>query len=232
MRPTVALLSRIVAPAVLLGLLSCLSSAQASGVTDKLREGCQLLVGGRWDQASRAFREAGRQDTGCLEALLGEGTSYLLAGFQEAGLDCFERALVLDKDDPTARVGRATASVLGRQYESAVDDYGHALEFASPHRAAILASEAQVACLTGLYEVAENEAQQALVEQPGNELARQVLAAALIARNRPTEALQALTPPPDPGSAFGQGIVATSPLFVSSSKYYVDANLDDNIRLA
>ncbi|MGE5531726.1 MAG: polysaccharide deacetylase family protein, partial [Bacteroidota bacterium] len=220
------------APALLLGLLLCPLPARASAVTDGLREGCRLLVGGRFDQAGKAFREAGQQDVSCLEALVGEGTAYLLAGYQDAAADCFSRAVILDPDSATALVGKGTAAVAGRQYEAALDDYRQAVGLNPAHAGAVRASEAQVACLLGLYEIAETEARQALVEAPQNELARQVLAAALIARNRPSEALQAMSAPVDGLSDGALGIVAPSPLFIPSARYYIQNNLDDNQRLA
>lgn len=217
---------------MLLGLLWCLQPAPASPVTDSLRQGCRLLVGGRWDQAGQAFREAGRQDAHCVEALVGEGAAYLLAGFQEAGLDAFDRALVVDGDHPAAHAGRGAALVLGRQYEEALEEYRIALDCGAQHPGELRASEAQLACLTGLYELAEGEARQALGEEPRSELARQVQAAALLARGKPVEALAALSTPLDPAMTAGMGIVATSPLFTSSAKYYQDTNLDDKMRLA
>lgn len=231
MRPLPTSLPRNLAPVLLLGLFVFASSAGAD-VSEKLREGCRLLVGGRWDQAGRAFREAGGQDTSCPEALVGEGTAYLLGGLQDTAADCFARALVLDPDQPAALVGKATGAFLARDYASALDTYRLALSYDSPHHAAVRASEAQLACLLGYYEVAEGEAREATVESPGNELARQVLAAALIARGRPNQALSALSTPVDQGATGGLGIVAGSPLFVSSAKYYADNELDDNYRLA
>lgn len=215
----------------MLGLFAFVSMAGASEVTDGLREGCRLLVGGRWDQAARAFRAAGKHDVTCVEALTGEGTAYLLAGFQDAAVDTFGRAVTLAPDDPTACVGQGTTLFLGRQYDEALDDYRAALTYPGSHLPAIRASEAELACLLGLYELAENEARQVLQEDADNELARQVLAAALIARGRPTDALGALCAPV-PATMGGQGIVATSPLFSPTAKYYADNSLDDNIRLA
>lgn len=220
------------APVLLLGLFACVSTATASEVTDSLREGCRLLVGGRWDQAARAFREAGKRDVTCVEALTGEGTAYLLGGFQDAAADAFGRAVTLEPDDPTAGVGQGTTLVLARQYDQALDEYRAALAYPGQHLSAIRASEAQLACLLGLYEMAESEARQALQEEPDNELARQVIAAALIARGRPTDALQVLCAPVQVTAAGGQGIVAASPLFAPTAKYYADNNLDDSIRLA
>lgn len=220
------------APALLLGLLLCPLPVRASAVTDSLREGCRLLVGGRFDQAGKAFRQAGQQDVTCLEALVGEGTAYLLAGYQEASADCFSRAVILDPECATALVGKGTAAVLGRQYEVALDDYRQAVGFSPSHAGAVRASEAQVACLLGLYEIAETEARQALVEAPDNELARQVLAAALIARNRSGDALLAMNAPLDGVAGGALGMVAPSPLFIPSARYYAQNSLDDNLRLA
>lgn len=229
MRPPVA---RLTAVAVPLLMLMAAGAASASAVSDQLREGCRLLSGGRFDPAGRAFHEAGRQDATCTEALSGEGAAYLLAGLNDAARECFDRALLLDADDLTARLGLATTCLLTRDYESALDSYRSALAGESKHRGAIRASEAQVACLTGFYELAESEARLALREQPGCELARQVLAAALVARNRPADALAALEAPLAQETGGTRGIVASSPLYVPSAKFYADNALDDSIRLA
>lgn len=216
---------------LLLGLLAYVSAAGASEVTDGLKEGCRSLVGGRWDQAARAFRDAGRHDVTCGEALCGEGTAYLLSGLPDAAADAFGRALTLDPDDRTASLGQGTTRFLGRQYDQALEDYRDALACPGNHLPAIRASEAQVACLLGMYDLAESEARQALRDEPDNELAAQVLAAALIARGRPTDALAALSAPLQPARLYGQGIVAASPLFSPSAKYYADNNLSDSARL-
>lgn len=220
----------LILPALLLLALLPAARVEAS-VADKLREGCRLLVGGRWEPAGKAFREAGAEDPACVEALVGEGTAQLLAGFTEAGAAYFDRALVVDETHQAAHVGRAATALLARQYDDALQHYRYALGYESPHRASIRAAEAQVACLVGLYEVAEAEARAALQEQPGHELALQVLAAALIARNRPDEALQVLAAPLD-STPQTLGILATSPLYSPNARYSLDNHLDDATRFA
>lgn len=215
---------------LVLGLLSWGSRVSAN-VSDNLSEGCRLLLGGRWDQAEKAFQAAGREDITCPEALVGQGAARLLAGNPEAALDCFNRSLVIDSTHSAGHVGRGTAAVLLRNYDSALEDYRYTLASETPHHAAIRASEAHVACLLGLYDMAEAEARAALAEQPANELARQTLAAALIARRRPADALSALGTPLQTGNANALGIVAESPLYSASARYYADNGLDDHSRL-
>lgn len=217
------------AAASLLALV--LLSPAFANVGEKLREGCRLLVGGRFDPASQAFREAGREDAECAEALVGEGTAYLLNGQQDAAASCFERALALDDQQVAGLVGMGTLSLLRRDYSKAVEHYRLALKQEPVHGAAIRASEAQAACLAGLYEIAELEARAALQEQPGHELALQVLAAALVARNHPAEALQVLSAPLEQGPPQTLGIVAESPLYSPVAKYYADYRLDEAARL-
>jgi len=216
---------------VLAGLALAMAPAQA-GVAEKLRDGCRLLLGGRFQGAAQAFHEAGVQDAECAEALVGEGTAYLLNGQHDAARNCFDRALALDEAHPAARVGEGTLNLLRRDYAAAVEHYRRALSQETRQRAAIRASEAQAACLAGLYEVAETEARAALQEQPGHELALQVLAAALLARNRGAEALQVLAAPVEQGVQQTLGIVADSPLYSPVARYYADHRLDDALRLA
>lgn len=218
-------------PLALVVAITALSPASAD-VAEKLREGCRLLVGGRFDPASQAFREAGRDDAECVEALVGEGTAYLLNGQHDAAQSCFERALALDDQHPAANAGAGTLKLLQRDYSGAVEHYRAALKQQPAHAAAIRASEAQAACLAGLYEIAELEARAALQEQPGHELALQVLAAALIARGHPAEALQVLSAPLEQGTAQTLGVVADSPLYSPTAKYYADYRLSDAERLA
>ena len=224
------------APALLVLAFLPVAPAHAS-VADKLREGCRLLVGGRCQPAADAFRASGQEDARCAEAVVGEGTAYLLNGQEDAALDCFDRALALDDAHPAAHVGKATLSLMRRDFGAAVDHYREALtelgDSASPSlRASIRASEAQAACLSGLYDIAEIEARAALQDQPGHELAVQVLAAALLARNRASEALQVLTTPLAQEAPQTLGIVAASPLYSPASRYYVECRLDDATRLA
>ncbi|MEN6549575.1 MAG: polysaccharide deacetylase family protein, partial [Armatimonadia bacterium] len=216
--------------ALFMALIASAPPGHAS-VAEKLREGCRLLTGGRWQPAAKAFRDAAAEDSTCAEALIGEGTAHLLGGFQEAASGCFDRALVLDGTDPAAHVGKATAAYLARRYDEALEHYRFALACEGPQRASIRASEAQVACILGLYDVAGAEAQTALNEQPAHELALQVLAATLIARNRPAEALDALSLPL-PTVPQTLGIVACSPLYSAGARYAVDNRLDDGLRLA
>ena len=202
-----------------------------ASVAEKLRDGCRLLTGGRWQPAAKAFRDAATEDSTCVEALVGEGAAHLLGGFQEAASGCFDRALILDGADPAAHVGKATAAYLARRYDEALEHYRFALSCEGPQLASIRASEAQVACILGLYEMAGAEAQNALKEQPGHELALQVLAATLIARNRPAEALDTLSLPL-PTAPQTLGVVACSPLYSTGARYAIDNRLDDGLRLA
>lgn len=225
----------VLAPALLVLVFVC--APAPADVSGKLREGCRLLVGGRFQPAADAFREAGREDVRCAEAVAGEGTAYLLNGQQDAALDCFDRALALDEAHPAAHVGRATLSLLRRDFATAVDHYRAALtemgEGADPSlRASVRASEAQAACLSGLYDIAQVEARAALQDQPAHELALQVLAAALLAKGRAPEALQVLSAPLPPGPPQTLGLVADSPLYSPASRYYVEHRLDDATRLA
>ncbi|MBU0609237.1 MAG: polysaccharide deacetylase family protein [Armatimonadetes bacterium] len=220
------------AVAVMLAGLLCAVAPGRAGTADELRDGCRSLLGGRFQAAAQAFHEAMQEDVQCAEALAGEGASYLLNGQQDAAASCFERALALDDRQPAAQVGSGTLSLLQRDYAAAVDHYRAALAEDTPHAAAIRASEAQAACLAGLFEVAETEARTALQEQPGHELALQVLAAALLARNHSAEALQVLSAPIEQGVQQTLGIVADSPLYSPLARYYADHRLDDALRLA
>jgi len=210
-------------------------AAAQAGTAEKLREGCRLLVGGRFEPAGDAFRAAGQEDARCAEAVAGEGAAYLLNGQQDAALDCFDRALALDDGEPAAHVGKATLSLLRRDFAAAMEHYRAALAEvgqATSLSASIRASEAQAACLAGLYDVAAVEARAALVEQPGHELALQVLAAALLARGHAPETLQVLSAPLEQTVPQTLGIVADSPLYSPTSRYYADYDLDDATRLA
>lgn len=218
--------------AVMLMASVCLHALPAhAGVADKLREGCRLLAGGRFEPAAKVFREASQADVECVEALVGEGAAYLLNGQHDAAMSRFDCALSLDREHPAACVGRGSLALLQRKYAMAVDMYRFALQGHSHHRASIRASEAQAACLAGQYEAAGTEALAALADQPGHELAVQVLAASLIARNRAPEALETLSAPLEPAAQQTLGLVAQSPLYSPDARYYADYRLEDAVRL-
>ena len=206
---------------VLLVLFGCVPGAWGS-TAEKLREGCRLLAGSRWHEAELTFREAGRLDRTCVEALVGEGAALLFGGYRDAALLCFERALALNPEFGAALVGLGTTSFIGKNYEGALDAYRRGASREGPYRSEVRAAGAHAACMLGLYAVAEIEAREALGEREDNELALQVLAASLYAQGRVDDALQVLgnSGRPRIWQAVGR-ITAPSPLYSPGAHYYV-----------
>ncbi|NPV47404.1 MAG: polysaccharide deacetylase family protein [Armatimonadetes bacterium] len=203
------------------------ATGQASVVTDRLRDGCRYLVGARWTEAAQAFREAAAADAECAVAAAGEGTALLLAGFGEAAIASFTHALGLDAGLGAALCGRGSAHYLRGDLEAAWADYEQALTTDVPEPGSVRASAAHIACAVGKYTQAETLAHQALQEDPQDELARQALAAAALARGKPGEVLELLATPVRHDDGDGIGVVAESPLFAPSCQYYRDHGRDE-----
>lgn len=200
-------------------------AAGYANVADKLREGCRLLTGGRWQAAGQAFHEALGQDAQCAAAQAGEATALLLGGYEEAADAAFESALALDSQLAAAHAGRGAVAYLRGNHAAAWTHYQRALGADPAHPGSLRTSAALVACTLGQYETADTLSQMALRESPDQELALQVQAAALLARGKAADTLAVLSRPTPTGMEHEPGIAAGSPLFSSSSRYYQDHGL-------
>lgn len=197
---------------------------QAS-VADKLLSGCRLLSGGRWQVACQAFQEASQEDAQCAEALLGAGVAQLQAGYEDAALDYFAKALALDPQLGAAHLARGTACYLKHDLVGAWSEYQRALTAGVSEQAAARATAAQVACMLGEYAAAETVAAEALALDGDCELALQVQAAAALARGHAADTLRVLGTAAAPNLVRDRGIMADSPLFTAYCRYYVENQL-------
>lgn len=223
-----ALIRRLVWALGVAGTVALATGAgSASTVSDRLRDGCRLLAGARWEDASRAFRDAAAADAECAVALAGEGTALLLAGYDEAAVACFTRALALDRGLTAAAGGRGTAQYLRGNLDAAWADYEQALTGDLPAMGPVRTSAAHIACALGRYQEAEALARQVLQSDPQDELARQVLAAVALARGRPGEVLELLSTPVRAAAGREWGVGADSPLFAPGCRYYQDNRRDE-----
>lgn len=202
-------------------------TGHASVVTDHLRDGCRYLVGARWTEAARAFREAAARDAECAVARAGEGTALLLGGFEEAAIASFTQALGLDSGLGAALCGRGSARYLRGDLEAAWADYEAALATEMLDPASVRASAAHIACALGMYSQSEALARQALQDDPQDELARQALAAAALAQGKPGAVLELMATPVRYADGASTGVVAKSPLFAPSCRYYRDHGRDE-----
>jgi len=197
-----------------------------------LTEGGRLIAAGKYRGAEEAFRKAAAGDALSAVARAGQGAALLFEGNAEAGEAAFGEALALDPNCVSALLGQGAARYCRGQVQDAMASYRQALAYNTPYRAHIRACVAQLACMCGFYRAAELESQSALNAAGDCELACQVLAASCIAQQRAPAAIKALTRPLGETATAYPGLAARSPIFAPATAYYVDAHLDENLRLA
>ncbi len=219
----------------LVGLLAliAISAPAIASSGDELLAGCEALYLGDWQRAHDHFSRAEAIDATCPEAMVGIGVSLLQTGDTARATNAMQNALIVAPEMAAAHAGLAAVRyVEGDNYEAMLG-YRRALGYARSRRTRVRASEAYLACRLGLYQSAMGEAETAVRDDPGDDLARHALGSSLLALGLRDRAAVVLAQrnrgfrPPAPGL-----LSAPSALLAPDARYRAEHQLDDEQRLA
>jgi peptidoglycan/xylan/chitin deacetylase (PgdA/CDA1 family)/Flp pilus assembly protein TadD len=215
-----------------LALLACGAPAIASS-GDELLAGCEALYLGDWQRAHDCFSRAEAIDATCPEAMVGIGISLLQTGESSRAANALENALIVAPEMAAVHAGLAAVRYVEGDNYQAMLGYRRALGYARSRRTRVRASEAYLACRLGLYQSAMGEAETAMRDDPGDELARHALGSSLLALGLRERAAVVLSQrhrgfrPPAPGL-----LSAPSALMALDARYRAEHQLGDEQRLA
>ncbi len=215
-------------------MLMTLAAAPALASSgDELLAGCEALYLGDWERARDHFQAAEAIDNTCPEALAGLGIAELQLGRADRAANLFDSTLIMAPEMAAAHAGMAAVNyVRGDAYEAMLG-YRRALGYAQTRRTRVRSSEAYLACRLGLYVSARSQAQTAVDDDPGDELARHALGSSLLALGLNADAARVLSRRQDTFRRPAPGMLsAPSALISPDAHYWVEKQLGDEYRLA